>query len=44
MYQPRGEFIQLSPDRCRLYIKYEYRGIEVLYFKDVEVYGFAERS
>lgn len=44
MYKPRGEFILLTPAWFRLYDKYDYRGVEILHFKNVELGGFAAMS
>ncbi len=44
MYKPQGEFTRLTPDWFRLYDKYDYRGVEILYFKTVEVRGFVAKS
>lgn len=44
MYKPRGEFIPLTPDWFRLYAKYEYRGAEIMYFKNAKTRSFAAKS
>ena len=43
MYMPSGDFIKLTPDWFRLYAKYDYRGVEILHFKNVKVIGFAAK-